>query len=208
MAVWEVVSRAFVFLQWKDQYILILMEERDQREEQYMNEYQVRILHKGLIQAVLVQYWEEGFLTYEGHRKHHKVDQTSFPRRLLQDCFPVSLGKWTTGGPSIYRFLGFWAVFFLCHVSAGTDVSTCTHTCHLYLPTAVTKRFRHLEWVLVIRTQPLDSKHVSQGTVAGALDFCPKTPPEYDFTHYMLYMQTTFNLPNRLKKHTRFSQDG
>lgn len=39
MAVWEVVSRAFVFLQWKDQYILILMEERDQREEQYMNEY-------------------------------------------------------------------------------------------------------------------------------------------------------------------------
>lgn len=40
MAVWEVVSRAFVFLQWKDQYILILMEERDQREEQYMNEYE------------------------------------------------------------------------------------------------------------------------------------------------------------------------
>lgn len=69
---------------------------REGRREQnkgVLNEHQVRTLYKALIQAVLVQNLDGGFLKYEGHIKHHRIDQTSSQRCLLQNCFPVSLGK-------------------------------------------------------------------------------------------------------------------
>lgn len=69
---------------------------REGRREQnkgVLNEHQVRTLYKALIQAVLVQNLDGGFFKYEGHIKHHRIDQTSSQRCLLQNCFPVSLGK-------------------------------------------------------------------------------------------------------------------